>query len=102
MTMITIRRQDRATAVHRFPAEWEPQSGVMLTWPHAHGDLAPVLDEALATFAAITATIARYETALIVAYDEPHEARIRAALRAAAAERRNFREQQTQPVSQLH
>ncbi|MDA8191005.1 MAG: agmatine deiminase family protein [Gammaproteobacteria bacterium] len=91
MTTITIRRQDRTTAVRRFPAEWEPQSGVMLTWPHAYGDWAPVLDEALATFAAITAAITRYETALIVAYDEPHEVRIRAALRAAAADEARVR-----------
>ncbi|WP_297376211.1 agmatine deiminase family protein [Acidiferrobacter sp.] len=86
MTMITIRRQDRATAVHRFPAEWEPQSGVMLTWPHAHGDWAPVLDEAFATFAAIAAAITRYERVLIVAYDKFHEARVRTALRAAQAD----------------
>lgn len=81
MTTISIRRDDRATAVHRFPAEWEPQSGVMLTWPHAHGDWAPVLDEAFATFAAIAAAIARHEPVLITAYDEDHRARVQAALR---------------------
>lgn len=25
--------------------EWAPQSGVMLTWPHAGTDWAPMLDE---------------------------------------------------------
>ena len=91
MTTITIRRQDRATSAHRFPAEWEPQSGVMLTWPHAHGDWAPVLDEAFATFAAIGAAITRYETVLIVAHDEAHEARVRASLRAAQADEARVR-----------
>jgi agmatine/peptidylarginine deiminase len=28
----------------RLPAEWEPQDGVMLTWPHAGTDWAPMLD----------------------------------------------------------
>ncbi|WP_298134868.1 agmatine/peptidylarginine deiminase [Acidiferrobacter sp.] len=81
--MIPIRRHDRTTAVHRFPAEWEPQSGVMITWPHAYGDWAPVLDEASSTFAAIAAAITRHERVLIVAYDTDHEARIRTALKAA-------------------
>ena len=27
------------------PAEWEPQSVVQLTWPHAHTDWAPILPE---------------------------------------------------------
>ena len=28
----------------RLPAEWEPQSGVQLTWPHAGTDWAPLLE----------------------------------------------------------
>ena len=27
------------------PAEWHPQSGVQLTWPHARTDWAPMLAE---------------------------------------------------------
>ncbi len=80
MTTITLRRQDRATTVHRFPAEWEPQSGVMLTWPHPHADWAGVLTQADATFAAIAAAIARREIVLITAYDENHKAHVRAVL----------------------
>ena len=27
------------------PAEWEPQSGIQLTWPHSGTDWEPMLDE---------------------------------------------------------
>ena len=37
----------------RFPAEWEQQSGVQLTWPHAKTDWRDSLDEVLSCFAAI-------------------------------------------------
>ncbi len=83
MTTISIRRDHHATTVHRFPAEWEPQSGIMLTWPHSHGDWAPVLDEADATFATIACAVARHEPVLITAYDEDHRARVLATLRKA-------------------
>ncbi|MCH5328305.1 MAG: agmatine deiminase family protein, partial [Coprobacter sp.] len=34
----------------RLPAEWERQSGVQLTWPHAGTDWAPMLQEVQACF----------------------------------------------------
>ncbi|NLG02058.1 MAG: agmatine deiminase family protein, partial [Lentisphaerae bacterium] len=45
----------------RLPAEWEPQSGVQLTWPHAGTDWAPLLDAVTPCFAAIAREIARRE-----------------------------------------
>lgn len=50
----------------RFPAEWEPQDGVMITFPHANSDWAPYLEEATQTFIEIATAIARFETCLIV------------------------------------
>lgn len=50
----------------RLPAEWEAQSFVQLTWPHAATDWAPCLDEAKACFAAIAREVARREDLLIV------------------------------------
>lgn len=35
------------------PAEWAPQSGIQLTWPHAGTDWAHMLTEVQACFAAI-------------------------------------------------
>ena len=51
----------------RLPAEWEPQWGVQLTWPHAHTDWAPMLDEITATYLEIAREIAKREHLLIVA-----------------------------------
>lgn len=48
------------------PAEWEPQSGVQLTWPHAATDWKPMLDEVLQTYHAMAREIKRREQLLIV------------------------------------
>ena len=50
----------------RLPAEWEPQWGVQLTWPHAQTDWAPMLDEITATYHEIAREIAKRENLLIV------------------------------------
>ncbi len=54
----------------RLPAEWEPQWGVQLTWPHAQTDWAPMLDEITATYHEIAREIAKREELLIVAPKE--------------------------------
>lgn len=54
------------TAERRLPAEWEPQSGVQLTWPHADTDWGPNLPSAEAVFAQIGAAITRHESLLVV------------------------------------
>ena len=53
-------------SAYRLPAEWEPQSGVQLTWPHALTDWAPMLDEITETYRQMAAAIGRYEPVLIV------------------------------------
>ena len=50
----------------RLPAEWEPQWGVQLTWPHAGTDWAPILDEITATYEEIAHEISKREHLLIV------------------------------------
>ena len=54
------------------PAEWAPQSGIQLTWPHAGTDWAHMLTEVQACFAAIAREIAQWELLLIVT-PEPEE-----------------------------
>jgi agmatine/peptidylarginine deiminase len=51
------------------PAEWYPQSGVQLTWPHEHTDWAYMLPEVEACFMRIAHEIARRELLLIVTPD---------------------------------
>jgi len=50
----------------RLPAEWEPQDGVLLAWPHAATDWAETLDEVLPVYLQLTAEIAAREQVLIV------------------------------------
>ena len=51
----------------RLPAEWEPQSMVQLTWPHAKTDWAPMLDEITKTYEEMASAISSREGLLIVA-----------------------------------
>ena len=51
---------------YRLPAEWEPQSGVQLTWPHAGTDWAPMLDDILKTYDEMAREIEKREALLIV------------------------------------
>ncbi len=48
------------------PAEWYPQSGVQLTWPHEKTDWAYMLDEVESCFIDIAREIAKRELLLIV------------------------------------
>ena len=59
------------TRKRRMLAEWEPQSFIQLTWPHAHTDWAPILPEITAVYEQMKATIEQFEPVLVV--DEiPH------------------------------
>ena len=49
------------------PTEWEPQSAVQLTWPHAHTDWAPILPEITAVYEEMAREISKREELLIVA-----------------------------------
>lgn len=53
----------------RLPAEWEPQDGVLLAWPHADSDWQPILSEITAVFIELTRQIQRFERTLIVTPD---------------------------------
>ena len=48
------------------PAEWEPQWGVQLTWPHAQTDWAPTLSKITATYEEMAREISKREHLLIV------------------------------------
>lgn len=52
-----------------FPAEWYPQSGVQLTWPHAQTDWCDILDDVIPCFVSIAKEIAKRERLIIVCHD---------------------------------
>lgn len=62
---------------YRLPAEWEPQSGVMLVWPHPHGDWKHNLDAVEKTYLAMVSAICAHEVALIVCFDDSHREHIK-------------------------
>ncbi len=54
----------------RLPAEWEPQSGVMLTWPHANTDWVDMLEEVEACFINIAHEILKRQILVVVCPDK--------------------------------
>ncbi|MEE7546162.1 agmatine deiminase family protein [Xanthomonas sp. Kuri4-1] len=76
----------------RFPAEWEPQSAVLIAWPHADTDWAERLAEVEETYIALVAAITRFEPAVVCVADEDLQIYAEARLRSArvAMERVRF------------
>ena len=69
--------------VMRFPAEWEPQSAVLIAWPNADTDWTDRLGEVEETYIALVAAITRFQPAVICVADEDVEAYARARLSSA-------------------
>ena len=67
----------------RFPAEWEPQSAILLAWPHAGTDWAARLGEVEDTYIALVAAIARFQRVLVCVADDDVQAYARARLSSA-------------------
>lgn len=67
----------------RFPAEWEPQSAVLIAWPNADTDWADRLGEVEDTYIALVAAITRFQDAIVCVADEDVEAYARARLSSA-------------------
>ena len=56
----------------RFIAEWEPQSAVMIAWPHEHSDWEYMLDEVERCYVNIAKAILKYEDLIIVTQKSEH------------------------------
>lgn len=50
----------------RLPAEWEPQSGIQLTWPHANTDWKPYLEDITKVFVNMAKVITNEELLAVV------------------------------------
>jgi agmatine/peptidylarginine deiminase len=53
----------------RLPAEWEPQAGVVIAWPHGDTDWGPRLPRIERAYVGLTAAIARFEPVLVCVAD---------------------------------
>ncbi len=60
------------TLQRRLPAEWEPQAGILLTWPHRQSDWAPLLDDVEPVYCQLASLIGRFESLLIACHDADH------------------------------
>ena len=60
----------------RLPAEWEPQSAILLTWPHANTDWHSQLPEIENVFLDIAFHISLYQSLIIVCFDDEHRIHI--------------------------
>ncbi|HHW4678801.1 MAG TPA: agmatine deiminase family protein [Xylella sp.] len=67
----------------RFPAEWEPQSGIVIAWPHADTDWSPRLAEVEETYIALIAAITRFQMVIICIDDDDLQTYVEARLRSA-------------------
>ena len=65
----------------RFPAEWEPQSAILIAWPHAETDWAERLGEVEDTYVSLVAAIARFQDVVICVADDDLQAYAEARLR---------------------
>ena len=72
-----MKGKENKTNHWRLPAEWEPQEGVQLTWPHAGTDWAPMLDEIIPVYQEMAREIARRERLIIVAPEDAARDRLR-------------------------
>ena len=70
----------------RLPAEWEPQSAVLVAWPHSETDWADRLAEVETTYVALVGAIVRFERAIVCVADDALEAHARTALQAAGVD----------------
>ena len=67
---------------YTLPPEWADQSGVMLTWPHEHGDWQPILEYVEPCFVEIARQITLREKVLITCYDAHHQRHVHGLLAA--------------------
>ncbi|HET6724427.1 MAG TPA: agmatine deiminase family protein [Gammaproteobacteria bacterium] len=72
----------------RLPAEWERQSGVLLTWPHRDGDWGSILGPVEHVFTHLAREISLRERLLVVVADDAHGAHVRGLIATAGGEMR--------------
>jgi agmatine/peptidylarginine deiminase len=71
------------SAQERFPAEWEPQSAVLIAWPHADTDWAARLGDVEETYIALVAALVRYTRVMVCVADQDLQTYAEARLRSA-------------------
>ena len=71
------------------PAEWAPQSGVLLTWPHDQSDWQPYLAEVEPVYVNIARAVCKHERLLVCCRDERHIDQVTLCLKDGGIDMRN-------------
>jgi agmatine/peptidylarginine deiminase len=74
------------TATPFWPAEWAPQDGVLIAWPHEGTDWSANLDDVETSYSLLVAAIARRQDVLVCVADAAIERHMRARLAAVAVD----------------
>jgi agmatine/peptidylarginine deiminase len=82
---------ERPTGGRRLPAEWEPQSGVLVAWPHEGTDWAMDLDAVETAYAGLVSAISGRTTAVVIVPNAALAQRAGRFLVAAGADSRRIR-----------
>ena len=75
----------------RLPAEWELQSGLLLTWPHPQSDWRPFLQEIEPVYVDIVRQCVSRETVVISCLDDTHRTHVRDLLKSDGVSPANYR-----------
>jgi len=75
---------------NRLPAEWEPQSGIMITWPHQNSDWVDSMDQIEAFYLQLVKHITRFEKVLIITFNEEHQSHIKNRIKNAQCSHENI------------
>ena len=75
----------------RFPAEWEPQSAVLIAWPHADTDWAERLDAVERIYVALATAVSRFQALVVCVRDAALGQRVRSLLDTAGADASRLR-----------
>jgi agmatine/peptidylarginine deiminase len=62
--------------MNRFPAEWEKQSAVLISWPHETGDFSNRLESVEQSYSVIADMITEHQPLIIVCRDDSHQQHI--------------------------
>lgn len=70
----------------RLPAEWEPQSAILIAWPHAGTDWAERLAAVETTYVALAGAVTRFQPLIIVVADAALQQHVESSLHTAGVD----------------
>jgi agmatine deiminase len=73
------------------PAEWHPQTAILLTFPHENSDWKPILNQVESVFINIAKAVCKFEQLIVSCFDEDHLKHVDQLLIANDIDKNNFK-----------